>query len=68
MARELQDYRDNLAILNDRYPNHDMLTEEQAMEVTGYKSRTTLRKYLGKSFNQAKKICKPALAKWMCGA
>ena len=67
MARELQDYRANLEILNIRFPQHDMLTEEQAMEVTGYKTRSTLRKHLGVCF-AGKRISKAAMARWMCGA
>lgn len=66
MARECADYRPNLEILNSRFPEHDMLTELQAMEVTGYKSRATLRKHLGAAFN-GKRISKAALARWMCG-
>lgn len=67
MAREKQDYRENIQLLNERFPQHDMLTELQAMEVTGYKSRTTLRKHLGQSF-AGKRISKAAMARWMCGA
>lgn len=66
MAREREDYRPNMEILNVRFPDHDMLTEQQAMEVTGYKSRTTLRKHLGASFANHR-ISKAALARWMCG-
>lgn len=66
MGRELIDYRSNLEILNTRYPDHDMLTELEAMEVTGYKSRITLRKHLGGVFVNHK-ISKAALARWMCG-
>lgn len=66
MGRELQDYRPNLEILNNRFPLHDMLTVQEAMEVTGYKSRNTLRKYLGNVFVN-NKVSKAALARWMCG-
>lgn len=66
MGRELQDYRSNLEILNNRFPLHDMLTVQEAMEVTGYKSRNTLRKYLGAVFVN-NKVSKAALARWMCG-
>ena len=66
MAREKEDYRANLEILNALYPDHIMLTEQQAMEVTGYKTRTTLRKHLGDSFVNYR-ISKAALARWMCG-
>ncbi len=67
MAREKQDYRENIQLLNERFPQHDMLTELQAMEVTGYKTRSTLRKHLGQSFT-GKRISKAAMARWMCGA
>ena len=66
MGRELINYRENIEILNNRFPQHDMLTEEQAMEVTGYKSRNTLRKYLGIYF-VGNRISKAAMARWMCG-
>lgn len=66
MAREKEDYRANLEILNTLYPDHVMLTEQQAMEVTGYKTRTTLRKHLGDSFVNYR-ISKAALARWLCG-
>ena len=66
MARELLHYRENIEILNNRFPEHDMLTEEQAMEVTGYKTRSTLRKYLGRYFT-GRRISKAAMARWMCG-
>lgn len=66
MPREKQDYRANLEILNMLYPNQAMLTEQQAMEITGYKDRRTLRKYLGESIANHR-ISKVALARWMCG-
>jgi hypothetical protein len=67
MAREHIDYRANLELLNNRFPECDMLTEQQAMEVTGYKTRTTLRKHLGTSFVNYR-ISKAAMARWMCGS
>ena len=66
MAREHIDYRPNLELLNTRFPGCDMLTEQQAMEVTGYKTRATLRKHLGSSFVNYR-ISKAAMARWMCG-
>ena len=66
VSREKQDYRANLEILNTLYPEHAMLTEQQAMEVTGYKDRRTLRKHLGNCFAN-NRISKAALARWMCG-
>jgi hypothetical protein len=66
MAREKDGYRDNLAILNERYPEHDMLTIEQVMQVTGHKSRATVRKHFG-SMLVNKRLSKAALARYMCG-
>lgn len=66
MAREKEDYRANLEILNTRYPDHDMLSIEEMMQVTGYTSKTTIRKYLG-NMMVGKRISKAALARFMCG-
>ena len=66
MRKEHRDYKRNLDLLNARYPDHEMLSEQQAMEVTGYKTRITIRKHLGKSFVNHR-ISKAALARWMCG-
>ena len=66
MAREKPDYRANLEILNARYPDHDMLTIEELMQVTGYTSRTTIGKIFGQMLVN-KKISKAALARYMCG-
>ena len=66
MRKEHRDYKRNLDILNARYPDHDMLTEQQAMDVTGFKTRTTMHKHLGESFVNHR-ISKAALARWMCG-
>lgn len=66
MAREHPDYRANLEILNIRYPDHDMLSVDDALQVTGYKKRDTIMKYLGGSFVN-NRISKAALARYMCG-
>lgn len=66
MAREHPDYRANMEILNTRFPDHDMLSMEEAMTVTGWTDRRTLLKYMGKSFVN-KRISKAALARYMCG-
>ena len=66
MAREKEFYRENLEILNTRYPDHDMLSIEELMQVTGYKSINTVRKYFGKVLVN-RRISKAALARWMCG-
>ena len=66
MAREKECYRDNLEILNTRYPDHDMLTINEIMQVTGYTSINTIRKHLGR-YLVNRKISKAALARYMCG-
>lgn len=66
MAREKEGYRDNLELLNVRFPAHDMLTVQQIMEVTGFKTEKTVRKHLGKFFTPAG-LSKATLARWMCG-
>ena len=38
MAREKEGYRENLEILNNRFPDHDMLSIEEIMQVTGIRS------------------------------
>lgn len=66
MPREHPDYRNNIELLNLRFPDHDMLTREEALQVTGYKNMNTLMKYLGERFVN-KRISKAALARYMCG-
>ena len=43
-----------------------MLSIEELMQVTGYKSINTVRKYFGKVLVN-RRISKAALARWMCG-
>lgn len=64
MAREKEDYRANLEILNARFPDYDMLTIDDIMKVTGFKSRDTIRKYFKLVNNR---ISKATLARYMCG-
>ena len=66
MSREKDGYRDNLEILNRRFPDHDMLTVEEVMTVLGYKSVASVRTHLGaKMVNR--RLSKAALARYMCG-
>lgn len=65
MGRELQGYRENLEILNNRFPNYDMLSRQEVMDVTNIRSRTTVCKHF--KFNNAGKLSKRDLAIWMCG-
>ena len=66
MAREKEGYRENLELLNSRFPEHDMLSLEEVMQVTGYKKRDTVMKYLGKGFIN-NRLSKVYLARYMCG-
>jgi hypothetical protein len=66
MAREKEFYRENLEILNTRYPDHDMLSIEEVMAVFGLTSRTSIKKYFGHMMVN-KRISKAALAQYMCG-
>lgn len=65
MAREKPGYRDNIELLNLRYPDHDMLSMREVMQVTGY-SINTVKKHLGEYFVN-KRMSKAALARYMCG-
>lgn len=66
MGREKAFYRDNLEILNARFPDHDLLSIEEVMQVTGIKSMATVRKYFGPMMVH-KRLSKAALAHYMCG-
>lgn len=66
MAREKEGYRDNLELLNLRFPEHDMLSVEEALQVTGYQKRDTLMRHLGDKFVN-RRISKVFLARYMCG-
>lgn len=66
MAREKEGYRDNLEILNTRFPDHDLLSIDEVMQVTGIKSVNTVRKHLGKLMVN-RRLSKAALARYMCG-
>ena len=58
------DLRNNIQILNRRYPNKDMLTVREAMLVMGYKSSVTTKKYVPFAHG---KVSKATLARIMCG-
>lgn len=66
MAREKEGYRDNLELLNARFPDSDLLSMEQVMQVTGYTDRRTIAKYLGK-YIVNNRLSKVFLARYMCG-
>lgn len=66
MAREKEGYRENLELLNNRFPDHDMLTMDEVMVATGYKSKNTILKHIG-CFFVNNRISKVYLARYMCG-
>lgn len=66
MGREKDGFRENLELLNNRFPSHDMLSMEEVMTVTGYTDRRSLKKYLGQHFAN-NRISKVYLARYMCG-
>lgn len=66
MARELDGYRENMELLNNRYPDHDMLTMQEVKDVTGIRSKDTVLKYLGTKF-AGNRLSKVYLARFMCG-
>lgn len=66
MAREKEGFRENLELLNDRFPDYDMLTVDEVMQFMNIKSRKTVLKHLGTHF-KANRISKVYLAKFMCG-
>ena len=59
-------YRRTLEILNNRFPDHDLLTIEEIKQVTGFKSRNTVLKHLGKYLICKSRINKVDLAEFMC--
>jgi hypothetical protein len=64
MAREKEDFRTNIEQLNRLFPDREMLTIREAMQILGYSSPNTVKKYL--DFVHGK-ISKAALARYMCG-
>ena len=66
MAREKEGYRENLELLNTRFPDHDMLTAEEVLQVTGFECKKTVRKHLGRHFC-GHRISKVHVARFMCG-
>lgn len=64
MPREKEDYRANIEQLNRLFPEREMLTIKETMQILGYTSPNTVKKYL--TFVHGK-ISKAALARYMCG-
>lgn len=66
MAREKDGYRENLEILNTRFPDHDMLSLLEVKQVMGWNDTRTVKKHFGK-YIAYERISKSALARLMCG-
>ena len=68
MAKEKADYRDNLALLNARFPDRDMLSLNDLCPVFGYKDKRSLRGRLsraGITINGGR-VSKAVIARHMC--
>lgn len=65
MAREHPDYRNILESLNLRFPDYDMLSLSEVMQVTNIKTKNTALKHYGKMFTNGR-IHKAVLARCMC--
>lgn len=65
MAREHPDYRTNIEQLNRLFPEYEMLTLKDVMQVLGYTDPRPVKKYLGDSFVNGK-LSKARLARYMC--
>lgn len=63
MAREFEDYRNTIEQLNRLYPEKELLTMEDVMKITGYKSKDSVRKYYP-FINR--RINKATLARFLC--
>ena len=61
MSREREGFRENVQMLNERFPDVDMLTVKDVMQITGL-CEQTVRKYI--RFNPAtKRVTKADLAR-----
>ena len=66
MGRELEGYRDNIAQLNRLFPDYEMLSLREVMQVLNYSDPRPVKKYLGSKFVNGK-LSKTALARYMSG-
>ena len=66
MPKEKEDFRANIEQLNRLFPEYEMLTLKDVMQVLGYTDPRPVKKYLGSSFVNGK-LSKAALARYMCG-
>ena len=66
MGRELEGYRENIEQLNRLFPNYEMLSLKEVMQVLNYTDPRPVKKFLGNKFVNGK-LSKTALAKYMSG-
>ena len=66
MAREKEGYRDNIEQLNRLFPEYEMLSLKEVMQVLNYTDPRPVKKFLGSNFVNGK-LSKTALARYMCG-
>lgn len=64
MPREKEDFRVNLEQLNRLFPERELLTIKEVMQVTGYKSVNTVKKHVPFTNHR---VSKATLARIMCG-
>lgn len=63
MPREKEDFRANLEQLNRMFPDRELLTIKETMQIMGYHSQNTAKKYI--PFKNAR-VSKATLARIMC--
>ena len=68
MAREKPDYWDNMALLNARFPDRDMLSIADLCPVFGYKDKRSLKGRLSRAgiTIDGGRVSKVAIAHHMC--
>ena len=66
MAREKEGYRENIEQLNRLFPEYEMLSLAEVMQVLNYRDPRPVKKFLGEHFVNGK-LSKTALARYMCG-
>lgn len=66
MAREHPDYRDNLEMLNRRFPDKDFFSIQEIQSYVGWKSNKTAYKHLSEYMNSFGMVFKTDFAKFLC--
>ena len=66
MAREHPDYRDNLELLNRRFPDKDFFSVKEIQAYVGWKSDKTAYRHLSEYVNASGLAFKTDFAKFLC--